>query len=35
MSRPKRYLWTTAAVLQPWKFQPRDWNWKHVSPALE
>jgi hypothetical protein len=35
MSSPKRYLWTIAAVLQPRKVLPRDWNWKHVSPALE
>ena len=35
MSSPKRYLWDTAPVLQPWKFQPRDYDDLGLGPMID
>ena len=35
MSSPKRYLWDTAPVPQPWRFQPRDYDALGVGPMID
>lgn len=35
MSSPKRYLWDTNSVLQPWKFQPRDYDELGRGPMID
>ena len=35
MSSPKRYLWDTTPVLQPWKFQPRDYDDLGLGPMID
>jgi hypothetical protein len=35
MSSPKRYLWDTAPVLQPWKFQIRDYDEQGQGPMID
>jgi hypothetical protein len=35
MSSPKRYLWDTAPVPQPWRFQPRDYDNLGLGPMID
>ena len=35
MSSPKRYLWDTNSVLQPWKFQPGDYDELGRGPMID
>ncbi len=35
MSSPKRYLWDTSPVAQPWSFQPRDYDDPDVPPLIQ
>ncbi|WP_294532283.1 virulence factor SrfB [uncultured Rhodoblastus sp.] len=35
MSSPKRYLWDTAPVPQPWRFQPRDYDDLGLGPMID
>ncbi len=35
MSSPKRYLWDTSPVLQPWKFQARDYDELGLGPMID
>ena len=34
MSSPKRYLWDTSPVAQPWSFQPHDYDDPDVPPLI-
>lgn len=35
MSSPKRYLWDTGPVLQPWRFQPKDYDHLGLGPMID
>src|SRR5208337_2079547 len=35
MSSPKRYLWDTTPMPQPWKFQPRDYDDLGLGPMID
>ena len=35
MSSPKRYLWDTAPVAQPWSFQPQDYDDPDIPPLIQ
>lgn len=35
MSSPKRYLWDTAPVAQPWSFQPQDYDAPDIPPLIQ
>lgn len=35
MSSPKRYLWDTAPVMQPWKYQRKDYDELGLGPMID
>ena len=35
MSSPKRYLWDTSPVLQPWRYQPKDYDELDLGPMID